>query len=83
MMVIDLLKHGQFFKDWLSWCKIINFIRVKLRCYEKATKFEKISHRLNFEKIALGRKTKLLFLLSSVKTSGRFFQKILAFSEKL
>ena len=41
---------------------------LKLRQYEKATKFEKISH---------------LFLLSSVKTSGRFFQNFVAFSEKL
>jgi hypothetical protein len=47
---------------------------VKLRLYEKATKFEKnLPHVL----------TKQLFLLSSVKTSGRFFQTFVAFSEKL
>ena len=41
---------------------------VKIRYYEKVTKFEKISH---------------LFLLISVKTSGKFFQIFVAFSEKL
>ena len=43
-------------------------LEVKFRHYEKATKFKKISH---------------LFLLSSVKTSGRFFQIFVGFSEKL
>ena len=41
---------------------------LKLRQYEKATKFEKISH---------------LFLLSSVKTSGVFFQIFVVISEEL
>ena len=49
-------------------------IKLKLRHYEKATKFEK-----NLPPVL----TKQLFLLSSVKTSGRFFQIFVAFSEKL
>ena len=47
---------------------------IKFRYYEKATKFEK-----NLPPVL----TKQLFLLSSVKTSGRFFQIFVAFSEKL
>ena len=47
---------------------------LKLRHYEKVTKFEK-----NLPLVL----TKQLFLLSSVKTSGRFFQIFVAFSEKL
>ena len=47
---------------------------LKLRHYEKATKFEK-----NLPPLL----TKQLLLLSSVKTSGRFFQIFEAFSEKL
>ena len=47
---------------------------VKLRHHEKATKFEK--------NIPPGL-TKQLFLLSSIKKSGRFFQTFVAFSEKL
>ena len=47
---------------------------IKFRHYEKATKFEK-----NIPPVL----TKQLFLLSSVKTSGRFFQIFVAFSEKL
>ena len=49
-------------------------ILLKLRHYEKATKLEK-----NVPLVL----TKQLFLLSSVKTSGRFFQICVAFSEKL
>ena len=26
------LKHGQFYKGWLSWCKIINVMRYNLSC---------------------------------------------------
>ena len=48
---------------------------VKLRHCEKATKFEKISHQFW--------PAKQLFLLSSIKTSGRFFQIFVALSEKL
>ena len=48
--------------------------QVNLRNYEKATKFEK-----NLPPVL----TKQLFLLSSVKTSGRFFQTFVAFWEKL
>ena len=48
--------------------------QVKLRRCEKATKLEK-----NLPPVL----TKQLFLLSSVKTSGRFFQIFVAFSEKL
>ena len=44
--------------------------QVNLRNYEKATKFEK-----NLPPVL----TKQLFLLSSVKTSGRFFQTFVAF----
>ena len=47
---------------------------VKLRHYEKATKFEK-----NLPSVL----TKQLFLLSSVKTSGSLFQIFVAVSEKL
>ena len=47
---------------------------VKFRYYEKATKFEK-----NLSPVL----TKQLFLLSSVKTSGIFFQICVAFSENL
>ena len=47
---------------------------VKLRYYEKDTKFEK-----NLPLVL----TKQLFLLSSVKTSEIFFQIVVAFSEKL
>ena len=47
---------------------------IKLRYYEKATKFEK-----NLSPVL----TKQLFSLSSVKTSGRFSQIFVAFSEKL
>ena len=47
---------------------------VKLRHYERATKFEK-----NLPPFL----TKQLFSLSGVKTSGRFFQIFMAFSEKL
>ena len=47
---------------------------LKLRYYENATKFEK-----NLPPVL----TKQLFLLSSVKTSGIFFQIFVAFSEKL
>ena len=47
---------------------------LKLRHYEKATKFEKKSPTC-FDKIAV--------LLSSVKTSGRFFRIFVPFSEKL
>ena len=43
---------------------------LKFRYYEKAKNFEKTL-------------TKQLFLLSSVKTNGRFFQIFVAFSEKL
>ena len=50
------------------------FLQVKLWNSEKATKFEK-----NLLPIL----TKQLFLLSSVKTSGRFFQIFVAFPEKL
>ena len=46
----------------------------KFRHYEKATKYEK-----NLPPDL----TKQLFLLSSVKTGGRFFQIFVAFSEKL
>ena len=46
----------------------------KVNHYEKATKFEK-----NLPLLL----TKQLFSLSSVKTSGRFFQIFVAFSEKL
>ena len=49
-------------------------IVVKLRHYEKVTKFEK-----NLPVVL----TKQLFLLISVKTSGRFFQFFVTFSEKL
>ena len=50
-------------------------MKLKLRHYEKATKFEK-----NLPPVL----TKQLFLLSSVRTSGRFFQIFVpAFSEKL
>ena len=52
--------------------------RVKLRHYEKAKKFEKISHLFWHSCL-----TKQLFLLSSIKTSGKFFQIFVAFSEKL
>ena len=48
--------------------------QLKLRHYEKATKFEK-----NLSPVL----TKQLFLLSSVKTSGRLFQIFVAVSEKL
>ena len=47
---------------------------LKLRYYEKVTKFE--------NNLALFL-TKQLFSLSSVETSGRFFQIFVAFSEKL
>ena len=47
------------------------FWNVKLRYCEKVTKLEKISHLFWQKK---------LFLLSSVKTSGRFFQIFVAFS---
>ena len=47
---------------------------LKFRHYEKATKFEK-----NLPPVL----TKQLFLLSSVKSSGRFFQIFVTFSEKL
>ena len=47
---------------------------IKFRPYEKATKFKK-----NLPPVL----TKQLFLLSSVETSGRFFQIFVAFSEKL
>ena len=50
---------------------------LKLRHYEKATKFEK-----NFKNLPPVL-TKQLFLLSSVKSSGSFFQFFVAFSEKL
>ena len=49
-------------------------ITLKLRHYEKATKFEK-NHPLV--------STKQPFLRRSIKTSGRFFQNCVAFSEKL
>ena len=49
-------------------------LMLKLRYYEKATKFEK-----NLPPVL----TKQLFLLSSVETSGRFFLIFVAFSEKL
>jgi hypothetical protein len=67
-------------------------IYVKLRHYEKAAKFEKNSlscfdkteKAAKFEKKTLSAVlTKQLFLLSRVKTIGRFFQIFLAFSEKL
>ena len=47
---------------------------LKFRHYEKAAKFKK-----NLLTVL----TKQLFLLSNVKTSGRFLKKIVAFSEKL
>ena len=48
--------------------------QVKLRHYEKATKFEKnLPHVL----------AKQLFLLSNFKTSGRFFQIFETFTENL
>ena len=50
------------------------FDLLEFRYHEKATKFEK-----NLPPVL----TKQLFLLSSVKTSGRFFQIFAAFSEKL
>ena len=49
-------------------------VLIKLRHYEKASKFEK-----NLP-LAL---TKQTFLLGSIKTSGRFFQIFVVFSEKL
>ena len=52
----------------------VSIVLLKLRHYEQATKFEKSLPPLL---------TKQLFLLSSVKTSGRFFQNFVAFSEKL
>ena len=60
-------------------CNLVRFNKllsgmIKLRHYEKATKFEK-----NILPVL----TKRLFLLSSVKTSGRFFQIFIAFSENL
>ena len=51
-----------------------SFYYLKLRHYEKATKFEK-----NLTPVL----TKQLFLLSSVKTSGIFFQIFETFSEKM
>ena len=57
-----------------SWRITGSFIELKFRYYEKATKFEK-----NLPPVL----TKQLFLLSSVKTSGRFLQIFVAFSEKL
>ena len=49
-------------------------LSLKLGYYEKATKFEK-----NLPPVL----TKQLFLLSNIKTSWRFFQIFVAFSEKL
>ena len=63
-----------------AWAKCVKinsereFLLLKFKHYEKATKFEK-----NLPPVL----TKQLFLLSSVKTSGRFFQIFVAFSEKL
>ena len=51
-----------------------NRMELKFGHYEQATEFEK-----KFPPVL----TKRLFLLSSVKTSGRFFQIFVAFSEKL
>jgi hypothetical protein len=60
-------------------CKLIVavfffFTFIKFRYYDKATKFEK-----NIPPVL----TKQLVLLSSIKTSGRFFKIFVAFSEKL
>jgi len=54
-------------------------LKLKLRHYENATKFRK-SH-ISFDKTSV--LIKHLFLLSSVKTSGRFFQIFVTFSEEL
>ena len=60
-------KHGTSLTD------VPKLIFLKLRCYEMPTKFEK-----NLLQVLLNH----LFLLSSVKTSGRFYQICVAFSEK-
>ena len=58
-----------------QWDDIFSWgVFVKLRHYEKATKFWK-----NIPPLL----TRQLFLLSSVKTSERFFQNFVAFSGKL
>ena len=63
---------GKFFLD--TSAVIRETEKINLRHYEKATKFEK-----NLPLVL----TKQLFLLSSVKTGGRFFRYLVAFSEKL
>ena len=67
--------QGNFDETFSILFPISYMDQVKLRYYEKATKFEK--------KIHLCIVTKHLFLLSSVKTVGRFFQIFVAFSEKM
>ena len=61
-------------KNYSNKNDVKHYNMLKFRQYEKATKFEKISH-LFWQKH--------LFLLSSVKTSGRFFRIFVAFSEKV
>ena len=59
---------------WKLFCQTMRKNIVKLGHYEKATKLEK-----NLPLVL----TKQLCLLSSIKTSGTFFQIFVAFSEKL
>ena len=62
-------KKSNFKETEIAW----NFF--KIRHYEEATKFEKLSH--------LFWQNSCFYSASSVKTSGRFFQTFVAFSEKL
>ena len=68
--------HKTKFKKYVFLNLIMNFRTslIKLRSYEKATKFEK-----NLPPTL----TKQPFLLSSIKGSGRFKKKIYAFLQKL
>ena len=65
------MTNESFFKCLIILLRKSKYL--KFRYYEKAKKFEKISHLVD----------KTGFLLGSVKTSGRFFQIFVAFSEKL
>jgi len=75
-MPLIFVRFGYYLKSFfLDTSAVIRETeKINLRHYEKATKFEK-----NLPLVL----TKQLFLLSSVKTSGRFFQIFVAFSEKL
>ena len=64
----------EFTNERLTYFTKFTIQHVKFRYYEKATKFEKISH--------LFWQNSCFYSVAS-KTSGRFFQIFMAFSEKL